>query len=204
VPLIGFGLIASDSLPWNRPVEGGATPTPSPSEVEPTDIPAAALLQSSDVPITYHYAGEFILGDAGFIASAAYCQPEPLPNSLVPATPTAVGGAYYAAEASTPEEPRFLAEVVGRYMTADAASYMDKIRAAVDYCGAAWIVAAESFAGEESLVVEYANGPSVTSFIFVRTGNLIAEIWQHPADSAQAIQIGRNAADRLCAGTTVC
>jgi hypothetical protein len=62
---------------------------------------------------------------------------------------------------------------------------------------------ANSFAGDESLVVKSAE-PSVTSYNFVRSGPLVAQIFYQDVDGTEPVLIGQKAAERLCAGTTAC
>jgi hypothetical protein len=215
LPMIGFGLFSRGLLPWGPAVEVGATTTPSgntpsttpsattPSAVEPTDVPAAALLRASDVPTAYKYAGEILPGDWAFNGCSTGGRQSPLPANLRLDEPMATGGVYFRAEGSAPGYPRFLQEYVLRYSAADAASYMAKIRGIVTFCNGVWIITAQSFAGAESLVVKSAE-PGVTSYIFVRSGPLIAQIFYQDVDGTDPVSIGQKAAERLCAGTTAC
>ncbi|HEX6872503.1 MAG TPA: hypothetical protein VF163_15505 [Micromonosporaceae bacterium] len=166
-------------------------------------MPAAAFLQESDLPAAYQYGGDFWPGDTTFNGCTIGGRSTPLPASLTEAVPFAGHGTHFRAEGSSPGQSRFVAEWVGRYAAADAASYIDWVREVVAYCGGGWAIAAESFAGDASLII-YHTDPARFTYIFVRVGPLVAQILYEAVDSTDPAVIGRRAAARLCAGTTAC
>ena len=102
-----------------------------------------------------------------------------------------------------PQDDTFVLQHTGRYPPGAAADYLDEIRSRVAACrprpGTSVRIAAQGFAGQQSLLVvfDYGEG-SVSKHIFVREGDVLTEIFAKPARSDQASrQLGRRAAARF-------
>ncbi len=196
--------------------EDSPTPTPEPTrsvpeptdsttpatEVpkEPTSVPAAAMLQESDVPGFERYNPEHE-GDGTFAATTVFC-PDGVPDLSVQAT---ADRRVFFTDGSTSAD-----EIVERYRSAaEAGRVFDWLRAVVAHCdagdGIEQAIAAEGFAGDESMLIVTDIGGRLSTHAYVRQGPLVAQI--SPADEAGRAEVRRlagRAAERLCAGTNSC
>jgi hypothetical protein len=216
VPIIGYGLFSRGILTWDPNGHVGGTPTASapasttssasatpstttPSVVEPTDVPAATVLQASDLPAGYVHQGDVWPGDTTFTECSPGGRSDGLPPSLTLPASVDSRATWFSASGQS----KLVNEMVSRYTATDASSYMDTIRAIVAYCGGSWAIGAQSFAGDDSFTIHTDTAPTLT-YIFVRTGSLVAQILYDAIDDTDPVVIGQRAAERLCAGTTAC
>jgi hypothetical protein len=101
-------------------------------------------------------------------------------------------------------------ERVRRYEVDDARSTVERARRLVTGCqpyrpGESLSIVDSGFAGDESLLVAATGDGTPNRWLYVRQGDLVAEIWlKGEDDPAEARRIARRAADRLCAGTDAC
>jgi hypothetical protein len=216
VPIIGYGLFTRGLLTWDPNGRVGGTPTAStssasptpstttPSATEPTDVPAATVLQASDLPAGYVHQGDIWPGDTTFNECSVGGRSDGLPASLTLPIALVWRATWFRADIPTSGESGLVNEMVSRYTAADASSYMDTIRGIVAYCGGSWVIGAGSFAGDDSFTIHNGAGPTLTTYIFVRTGSLVAQVLYEAIDDTDPVVIGQRAAERLCAGTTAC
>ncbi|WP_431728118.1 hypothetical protein [Verrucosispora sp. TAA-831] len=177
-----------------RPLVGAADPA----------VPAAAMLQEDDGPAGYQADDSEGNDDWAFTDSADRCvNPD---HPLLRLVTRAERDRYLR-----DPEPRsnFVMQRVARLAVDDALRYQSLVLDRVESCGdkyvSMWVVAA-GFAGEESLVVraQHNAGPALF-YVFVRQGDLVTQVWHNEiTDTAAAVELGRAAARRLCAGTDTC
>ncbi|MGI5212721.1 hypothetical protein [Plantactinospora sp. CA-290183] len=184
----------------------GTTPPTTPSRTadsgdagEPADrgdpdpaIPAAAMLQVSDLPSGFRIIEPEFEGDGSLGFFSTVCG-----NDWTSGGPdTAERKRFFAAEGTGIDQR------VNRYPRTVAQRYMSALRADVQGCRDAELtIADQGFAGQESmLVLSGDNG-----WILVRQGDLLTEITvDNGSDTAEARRLGARAAQRLCAGTDAC
>jgi hypothetical protein len=102
-----------------------------------------------------------------------------------------------------PQADTFVNQHTGRYAAGEAAEYLNDIRERVSSCspddGRAVRIAAEGFAGDEALLVDFDYGGGYRSkTVLVREGDVLTEIFSKPtrSDSANR-ELGRKAAARF-------
>ncbi len=185
------------------PVAPPSTPSrtsgrPSAGTTDPA-IPASALLQASDVPSDWRGQAPSSEGDSSFAFSTGGC--EPSNHQLFRLNPRAQRGIVFVQGQIAP-----LDETVTRYSAGDAARYLGAVRDRAERCGGPEVkitVLAEDLAGTQSVLVRVEHhGDAVTHYLFVRVGDLTAELTV--ADRAAATEYAPKVADRLCAGTDAC
>jgi hypothetical protein len=102
-----------------------------------------------------------------------------------------------------PQDETYVLQHTGRYQPGDAAGYLDEIRSRVSSCdagaGRSVRIAAQGFAGDESLLVVFDHGGGFrTRTILVREGDILTEIFTKPTRGDQASRdLGRKAAARF-------
>jgi hypothetical protein len=67
-----------------------------------------------------------------------------------------------------------------------------------------WTIVREGFAGDESLILKSESDGIDSTYIVVRAGGLVAQIWYKDTTTPDPVHLGQRAAARLCAGTTAC
>jgi hypothetical protein len=178
----------SNSLSGSPPA--GSDPT------GPAEVPAAAMLRQSDVPAGWTYQGEDIDGDWTFEAFQSYCS-----RTVVDRPP----GRDNRGANFTSSGPSIL-QMVERF--ADASKYMAYVRASVRPCTVQPLhqeIVREGFAGDDSLVVETGGeGAGKDTYVFVRVGSLVSQVWYKETTVPNAVLLGQRAAARLCAGVDSC
>ncbi|MCO1596249.1 hypothetical protein M8C17_13890 [Micromonospora sp. RHAY321] len=204
-----------------------ATPTPTPSPPPPTGtdpaappsspstadgrsttgstspaIPTAALLRASDLPSGYRADGSDMDGDWSFDFAAMYvCADTP--------TPTAKQRAERGAVFSKPVESTVV-ERVRRYSADGAKATMDWVRRTVSQCEpdgqrSSLSILDSGFVGDGSLLIRFNAQGVVSHTLFVRQGDLVAEVWLDTlTGQADIRQVAQRVADRLCLGTDSC
>ncbi|MET8089524.1 hypothetical protein [Micromonospora sp. NPDC005220] len=198
-----------------------ATPTPSPPKATRTPvappsspssssdrspagstdpaIPESAMLQASDVPSDWRRQAAGRDGDSSFAFSAGACEPANHPLYLLKSR--AERGIVFVQGHIAP-----LTETVTRYSARDAARYLGAVRDRAGSCGGTEVkitVLAEDLAGTDSALVRVEHHDNAVShYLFVRVGDLTAELWV--ADRAAATEYAPKVAERLCAGTDTC
>ena len=212
-PAVAFTLVSRDTTPdvatsptLTVPATTASTsPTPTATpEVEPTDVPVAAMLQQSDVPAEFTYEGEDIDGDWTLEFSGQFCAP---PNNMGDQAFGVNRGASF--RSGTGPESTAILERVDRHSVTDARVYLQAVRNMVQGCvpvamPVTWTVVREGFAGDESLILTLEIDGYHSTYVVVRHGGLVAQIWYKDATSPDPVQLGQRAAARLCAGTTAC
>jgi hypothetical protein len=198
----------------SAPASGSPSAPPSASEsaaagsssaAEGGAIGNALFLRPGDVGSGYQILSPEHQGDwtFEFTTAALRC---PYPDT----TFSDLQRSYRMLRRGTPESEDFVSQYVARYRPGDAARYLDQVRARVEACtpadGGSLTVSAERFAGQDALLIEvnYGEG-NTTKLVLVRQGDLLTEFFTKPERSGAAAQeLGRKAAQRLCAGTPVC
>ncbi|MBF9131121.1 hypothetical protein I0C86_19460 [Plantactinospora sp. S1510] len=191
--------------PVTPPNEPTITPSRPASDAESRAdraIPAAAMLQGSDVPSGFRPSGQDVDGDwtLNFLLSALCESKDPWPH---PGRKIAERGQSFT------NGQRSLLQRVDRYAGQDAKRALAAVRTNVNNCvardRAEISIVGQGFAGEESLLVYSENEGLGNLLIFVRQGDLLAEIWRKDGtDRADALRLADRAAARLCVGTNVC
>lgn len=182
----------SSSVPPTRRSTAG---TPSAA------IPTAAMLRVADLPSGFRADGSDLDGDWSFNAGvSAHCDNEGW------STPRerALRGAVFR---GTVEQT--VIERVERHSEETAKSTMAAIRQLVAGCGPGvsgkrLTLFDSSLAGDESLLIGVADERSGARWLFVRQGDLLAQVWLKGVDAAEDPRIAQRAAARLCAGTDAC
>ncbi|MET8255959.1 hypothetical protein ACFYPG_12020 [Micromonospora sp. NPDC005553] len=192
--------------PRNTP---GAPPSsPSTTTGQPTKgptspaIPAQALLRASDLPSGYRVGGSDLLDGEwsfGYIVSiACAATPDRSPQERAERT----------AGFSKPGASSVI-ERVGRYSLEGAKATMTFWAWTVTQCEPederySLSTVDSGFAGDGSLLIR-SDGPSLVDYtLFVRQGDLVAEIRLGNSTESEARRVAKRAADRLCAGTDAC
>ena len=102
-----------------------------------------------------------------------------------------------------PQDENFVLQHTGRYAPGRAAQYLDGIRERVSSCspgeGRSVRIAAEGFAGDESVLVVFDHGGGfLAKNVLVRKGDVLTEVYTKPARSDAANrELGRRAAARF-------
>lgn len=184
---------AASSEPTDQP-SSEATDSPP---ADPIAIPASAMLRNADVPDGYRFAEDDADGDWTLNFLFSMCDvPGPEAGPAVDTRERAFRG---------PNRDESVLERVERFpSTTGARERTEIVREKVDDCAQQEVVAT-GFAGDESFVVRTDFGTTFTLNVVVRQGGLVAEVWQkHLTDVDAARDLGRAAAERLCAGTYSC
>jgi hypothetical protein len=97
-----------------------------------------------------------------------------------------------------PQAENFVNQETSRYSGDEAADYLNEIKGRVAGCAQA-TVAAQGFAGDESLLVVFDHGGgNLAKIVLVRVGDVLTEIYAKPVRSdAASRELGRKAAARL-------
>jgi len=218
--------VAYAVLPHTTEPDPGATPTPdasatatsptvSPSvtgpsstpSVEPTaGVPAASVLHESDVPAGYRYAGDDVDGDWTLEFASQFCA---APNNMSGAPgPTASWGAVF--HTGTGPGSSAILQRVGRHSLAQAQTYFQNVRAMGQGCvpntevPTSLAITADSFAGDESLVLTWTGEGLDSTYVVVRVGELVTQIWYKDTSAPDPVMLGQRAAVRLCEDTIAC
>lgn len=194
------GSANTSPAPDGVPSSPGTTTRPT-TATDPA-IPAAALLRSSDLPSGYRAAGSDLGGDWSLEAAAIRCR-----NGAPPVTvrERAERGAVFRASGDLT-----IIERVRRYTADGARTTIDRARRTVTGCepnrpGDSLSVLDSGFAGDESLLIASNVEGTQSRWLFVRQGDLVAEVWlKSTTDAAEARRLAERAAARLCAGTDAC
>lgn len=181
-------------------------PTPT-SDAQPTDGPTAVTLQQSDVPDGFRYSGDDITGDWTLEFAAQICAP---PNNLAaaPRASTQWGASFRAGPG--PDDPAILQRVDDHTAADVAQTYVDAVRRMAQGCEQTvpypliWAIEHQGFAGDDSLVLSWDGDGFFNTYIVVRAGGLVTQIWYRDTDVLDPVLVGQRAAARLCAGTTAC
>jgi hypothetical protein len=208
VPRDGTPIVPSSPTPSTPPTIPSTPPTTTPTpDVEPTGVPAATALQPSDVPTGYEYAGNEIMGDWTLEFAGQFCEP---PNNLggVPSSAASWEATYQTG--SGPGSMSIL-QRVAEYTASEAQAYVEAVRAMAQGCvhtGAGdpmtWTIVEQGFAGDDALVLKWQGAGVDNTFIVVRAGELVTQIWYKDTDTPDPVLLGQRAATRLCEGTTTC
>lgn len=193
--------------PTASPTPAGPASSPGRSTTRPTAvsdpaIPSAALLRTADLPSGYRAAGSDLGGDWSLDAATIRCRNEAPPLTV---RERAERGAVFRAAGDLA-----IIERVRRYTVADARTAVDRARRTVTGCqphrpGDSMSVLDTGFAGDESLLIGSSFEGTQSRWLFVRQGDLVAEVWlDSMTDAAAARRLAQRAADRLCAGTDAC
>ncbi|MGC4760669.1 hypothetical protein [Micromonospora trifolii] len=185
------------AAPSSPPKTSGRPPTGSTNPA----VPGAALLTASDLPPGYRKIGDDKDGDWSLHAyGSAVCSDRPNP----PPKPRAERVVVFRKSAE-----QFFDERVRRYSTDSARATMDWARQMAG-CEPfndlrSMSITSSGFAGDEAILIRFEIEGSVFFDIFVRQGDLVAEISPRGlTDQAEALRVAQRAADRLCAGTDDC
>lgn len=97
-----------------------------------------------------------------------------------------------------PQAENFVNQETSRYSGDEAAEYLSELKSRAASC-APVTVAAQGFAGDESLLVVFDHGGgSLAKIVLVRVGDVLTEIYAKPVRSdAASRELGRKAAARL-------
>jgi hypothetical protein len=102
-----------------------------------------------------------------------------------------------------PQDENLVIQHTGRYAAGEAARYLDGIRERVSSCspsqGQSVRIAAQGFAGDESVLVVFDHGGGfLAKILVVRKGDVLTEVYTKPARSDAANrELGRKAAALL-------
>ncbi|WP_018217686.1 hypothetical protein [Salinispora vitiensis] len=195
------------------------TPSPSPSTAPPSespettdqptlsppspDVPAVALLRTEDLPTGFRAAGDDLDGDWSFHAGTSYtCEED---GQKWPGEKAFRGAVFYQGTEGT------VIERVERHSEEAAKTTMGNVRREVAGCeplnpdnSKGMEVFASGLAGDESLLVGRSGEQATSRWLFVRQGELVAQVWLKGVDPAEDQRIAERTAARLCAGTDAC
>ncbi|HYN96076.1 MAG TPA: sensor domain-containing protein, partial [Pilimelia sp.] len=188
---------------------GSPVRTAGPAIIRPLPqgpVPPAAMLQPVDVGRgeygVFDHVGRSGSGDWRMPLNQTNCAPN------IDARPRAVLAHHERSlvNENAPDKT-LVTERVVRFATAgEARRHLDDVQAMVRAClgdGVFLSVVVHDFAGPGSMVVRsMADADTKTLHVWVRRGNLVAEVWAKsmPTDQ-QAVRLGERAAARLCVGT---
>lgn len=164
-----------------------AVPSPGP----PTGVTAGMMLRPQDVGSGYT-AETASGGDWTFEFNAAVL------GCRRGARPDAVAERNRTLRKGRPQAETFVNQETSRYADDEAAQYLNEIRSRAQSC-APVTVAAQGFAGDESLLVVFDHGGgNLAKIVLVRVGDVLTEIYSKPGRSdAASRELGRKAAARL-------
>jgi hypothetical protein len=190
----------------------GATPSGTPPRTSsgPTSatgdpaIPAAAMLQLADLPQGFRLTGSDLDGDWSLEAAWAVLNCRSEPPSITPGQVARRGAVFDSPTAN-------ITQRVTRHSGGNAATSMERVRKLVTDCrpdrvGASVSILGEELAGEESLLVGSDIEGTQSRWLFVRQGDLVAQVWLGRGDvtPADVRPYAQAVADRLCTGTDAC
>lgn len=185
----------------SSPVPGEGRPGSS-AGTFPRTVPAAALLQPADLPAGFEMTWNDLAAEQSFeFVTSAVCGNR-LPSILVGEV------ARRGVRFDSPTDG--LHERVTRHSDDDAEKVLANVRARVTDCDPrraqdSTSVLGTGLGGAESLLVEALDGGIPMRWLFVRQGDLVAQLrMAHDTTPAQARPYARKAAARLCAGTDAC
>ncbi|WP_422734548.1 hypothetical protein ACN26Y_08160 [Micromonospora sp. WMMD558] len=181
------------------------TPTTTPSGTPLTTrtgtsaaVPPAALLRIGDLPAGYRRAGDDLDGDWSLDAAAALrCA-----NGVPPLTVRhrAERGVVFRADGD-----QVIIERVRRYTDADAETAMDRFTRLVTGCRPEFSIWERDFVGDGSLLVGLETEGVWSTWLVLRQGDLVAEVWLGKRKDLEGAKVlADRAAERLCAGTDAC
>ncbi|MEO3770746.1 hypothetical protein [Micromonospora sp. B9E7] len=193
--------------PSTRDTPGAPPSSPSTTSGGPSSgstspaIPAAALLRASDLPRGFQAAGSDLDGDWSFdFAASNACADTPSLSAKERAERGAVFGKPGASS---------VIERVRRYSLDDAKATIVWARTVTE-CEPrreqySLSVVDSGFAGDGSLLIRFDAAGLISYTLFVRQGDLVAEVWLGSlTNRTEAGRLAQRAADRLCAGTDAC
>ncbi|WBB65863.1 hypothetical protein [Micromonospora sp. WMMD812] len=197
---------AADPTPSNSGSPTGRTPSnPATADGGPAtsnvDIPPAAMLQLADLPSGFTAADEAPDGDWTLASTTVYCR-----NQSPSLAVRQVADRDRVFDSPTDS----VIQRVTRHSGDGAASSMDRVRDLVGDCvpyrpGDSLSILADGLGGDESLLVGSLIEGEPSRWLFVRRGDLVAQLRMDEATTpAEARGYARKVADRLCAGTDAC
>jgi hypothetical protein len=211
-PVIAYNNIAFQ----NGPLEVGSPVTPTVETPNPVwttsptpdsdDEPITPVLQPSDVPAGYQYEGDNIDGDWTLEFASQVCAP---PNNLAgaPWADTRWGASFRNGSGPTSHA---ILQRVDQHTVADAQAYVQAVRAMAQGCvqqfgdPMTWAIEHQGFAADDSLVLSWDGDGFGNTYVVVRAGGLVTQLWYRDTDIIDPVQLGQRAADRLCAGPITC
>ncbi|ABP56926.1 hypothetical protein [Salinispora tropica] len=227
VAVIATSAVALAGVPDSAPPVPPATNSPSPSptvnptpSVPPTpsqppqttgqstpnplspDIPAAAMLRATDLPSGFGAEGDNLDGDWSYHAGISYHCAEG--GQVWP------GEKAYRGAVFRKEREQAVIERVMRQTEETAAATVETVRQEVTGCvpRSAETLGMEiidsGLAGDESLLIGLTEQHLTARWLFVRVGELVAQVWLSGVDPAEDQRIAERTAARLCAGTDAC
>ncbi len=110
----------------------------------------------------------------------------------------------------TADESRVIFQRIARYTAAEAQAYVEAVRGMAQGCvqvlgdPMTWTIVHQGFAGDDALVLKLQGAGVDNTFIVVRAGELVTQIWYKDTDTPDPVLLGQRAAARLCEGTTTC
>ncbi|MEV1142727.1 hypothetical protein [Micromonospora sp. NPDC049799] len=176
-----------------------ASPSTSgrPSGAGGSAVPVAALLRASDLPSGYRPAGDDLDGDWSLDAVATRCTNSPPPSTV---DHQAERGVVFRADGD-----RTVIERVRRYTGAEAEVEVRRFVRLVTRCQPEFSLWERNFVGDQSLLVAQESEGVFTSWLVLRQGDLVAEIWLGRSTTLDGAKpLAQRAAERLCAGTNAC
>jgi hypothetical protein len=158
------------------------------------------MLQLADLPEGFWFTGGDIDGDWPLESVTIYCRGES--PSITPGEVARRGAVFDSPTAG-------IIQRVTRHSAGNAATAMDRVRQVADCVphrpGDSVSILAEGLGGEESLLVGSVIEGHQKRWLFVRQGDLVAQVWlDSETTPAEARRYARPVADRLCAGTDAC
>ncbi|MFI7608569.1 hypothetical protein ACIBTV_25930 [Micromonospora sp. NPDC049366] len=193
--------------PTGSPSTKGTPSSPAKTSGRPTDgstdrsIPAAAMLQLADLPAGFRNSGSDLDGDWTLESVTIYCG-----NRSPSITPGEVARRGVSFDSPTSS----MTERVTRHSGGNAATAMDRVRELVTGCrparaGDSLSILATGLAGDESLMVGSSIDGRQSRWLFVRQGDLVAQVWlaEEPTPD-EAKPYARKVAARLCTATPTC
>ncbi|SDZ17608.1 hypothetical protein SAMN05444365_106163 [Micromonospora pattaloongensis] len=199
---------AADPTPSRGPTSADATPPGPPrtssrpsTETPDPAVPAAALLQLSDLPDGFVRRESDLDGDWSLEAVTIYCRNN---SPSIRVGEVALRGVVFDSPTAG------LIERVTRHSGDNAAMSMDRVRRVARECvphreGDSLSIMAEGLAGDESVLVGAVIEGKPGRWLFVRQGDLVAQLrLDSKSTPAEARIYAQRAANRLCAGTDAC
>ncbi|MEW2430030.1 hypothetical protein AB0877_18645 [Micromonospora sp. NPDC047644] len=193
--------------PSTRNTPGAPPSSPSATSGSPSigstspAIPADALLRAADLPSGFRAAGSDLDGDWSFNFAASYaCVDTP----RLSAKERAERGAVFRKPDASP-----VIERVQRYSLNGAKATIAWARTVTECKRSKELsslsVVDSGFAGDGSLLIRFDAEGLISYTLFVRQGDLVAEVWLGSlTNRTEARRLAQRAADRLCAGTDAC
>ncbi len=161
------------------------------------------MLRTEDLPTGFRAAGDDLDGDWSFHAGTSYtCEED---GQSWPGEKAFRGAVFYKGTEST------VIERVERHSEEGAKTTMGNVRREVANCkplnpdsSKGMEVFASGLAGDESLLVGRIGEKATSRWLFVRQGELVAQVWLKGVDPVEDQRIAERTAARLCAGTGAC